>query len=74
MRSSEKNALPFKQAAHRVFEVQALLSEIDGTKEQIRKTENTIGFFFQDGHKVRACNALKTRLEYLVKQFEQLCQ
>jgi DNA-directed RNA polymerase subunit RPC12/RpoP len=38
LRASERHAIPFQQAAERIFEVQALLSEIDGTKQQINKT------------------------------------
>jgi len=70
----QENELLFKQAAERVFELQALLSEIDATKEQIRKLENEIGFIFQDEDKIRACNALKTRLEHLVQEFEEFCK
>ena len=74
LNAAEKNALFFKEAAHRVFEVQALLSEIDGTKEQIEKVESEIGFVFQDEEKIRARDALKIRLDNLVGQFEQFCK
>jgi hypothetical protein len=74
LRGAEKNAIPFKQAAHRVFEIQAFLSEIDGTKEQIEKLDDEIGFFFQDEAKIRARNALKTRYEHLLQQFEEFCK
>lgn len=72
--AAEKNALPFKEAAHRVFQVQALLSEIDGTKAQIEKVEDEIGFVFQDEEKIRARDALKIRLNNLMSEFEQLCK
>ena len=72
--AAEKNALPFKEAAHRVFQVQALLSEIDGTKAQIEKVEDAIGFVFQDEEKIRARDALKIRLNNLMSEFEQLCK
>ena len=58
----QENELLFKQAAERVFELQALLSEIDATKEQIKKLENEIGFIFQNEDKIRACNALKLKI------------
>jgi hypothetical protein len=60
-------------AAERIFEVQALLSEIDGTKTQITKLNNEIGFFFPDEHKVHARDALKTRLDGLLKQLDEMC-
>ena len=74
LKAVEQNALLFREAAHRVFEVQALLSEIDGTKAQIKKLEDEIGFFFQDEEKIRARDALKIRLDNLVQEFERLCE
>jgi len=73
MRASERNAIPFQQAAERMYKAQALLGEIDGTKTQIKKLDGEIGFFFPDEDKVRARNALKTRLRTLLKQFDELC-
>jgi len=72
LRASEKNLIPFKQHAHRLFEIQALLTEIDGTKKQIRNLETEIGLFFQDKDKLRACNLLKTQLEHLFVELEEL--
>ena len=74
MRASERHSLPFKQAAQRVFEVQALLSEIDGTKAQIRTLDGEIGIFFPDEDKIRARNSLKTRLETLLDQLDELAR
>jgi hypothetical protein len=73
LRASERHAIPFQQAAERLFEVQALLSEIDGTKAQITKLNNEIGFFFPDEHKVHSHEALKTRLDTLLKQLDNMC-
>jgi len=73
LRASERHAIPFKQAAERMFEVQALLSEIDGTKAQITRLNDEIGFFFADNDKVRARDALKTRLGELLKQLDEMC-
>jgi hypothetical protein len=70
MLASERNALVFEQAAKRVFEVQALLSEIDGTKAQIRKLDFEIGIFFRDDDKTRARKSLKTRLENFLLQLD----
>jgi hypothetical protein len=53
--------------------VQALLIEIDGTKQQITKTENEIGFIFHDKDKLRAREALKSRLGVLLKQLDEMC-
>jgi hypothetical protein len=74
LRASERQALPFKQAAQRVFEVQALLSEIDGTKAQIRTLDGEVGIFFPDEDKIRARDSLKTRLEILLDQLDELAR
>jgi hypothetical protein len=74
LQAAETNAALFKEAAHRVFEVEALLSEIDGTKAQIKKVEGEIGFLFPDEEKIRARDALKIRLNNLVNQFEDFCK
>ena len=73
MRASERNAMPFQQAADRMYKVQALLGEIDGTKKQITKLNEEIGFFFPDADKVRARDALRTRLSALLKQLDEMC-
>jgi hypothetical protein len=73
MRASQRNAIPSREAAERIYMFQALLSEIDGTKKQIAKLNDEIGFFFPDEDKVRARNALKIRLRGLLKQFDEMC-
>jgi chaperonin cofactor prefoldin len=73
MHAFEKNLMPFQRSAERVFEVQALLAEIDGTKEQIMKLNEEIGFFFPDEEKLRSRDALTTRLETLLKKLEDMC-
>jgi DNA-directed RNA polymerase subunit RPC12/RpoP len=74
LQASEKNLIPFRQHAHRLFEIQALLAEIDGTKKQINRLENELGFFFRDKDKLRTCNLLKTNLEKLFRELTVLAQ
>lgn len=73
LRAAEKNYIPFQQAAEHLYKVQALLSEIDGTKKQIETLNDEIGFFFADNDKLRARDSLKARLEALLKQLDELC-
>ena len=73
MRASEKYVIPFDQAAEHLYQLQALLSEIDGTKKQIDRLSDEIGFFFPDEHKMRARHALKTRIDALLTQLEAIC-
>src|SRR5260370_26348794 len=68
VRHVAKNEIPFKQRADEVYQIQALLTEITGVKQQIERLESQITFLFRDEDKVRACNLLKTKLENLFKE------
>ena len=69
-----RNEIPFKHRAEEVYKIQALLSEINGIKQQIERLQSQIKFLFRDEDKVRACNLLKTKLENLFKELEQLAK
>lgn len=71
---SAKNEIPFTQRGEQVFEIQALLSEINGVKRQIKRMELQKGFLFRDEDKIRACNLLKLKLQNLFKELEQLAK
>ena len=58
----------------RFIKIQALLTEINGVKQQIERLESQITLLFRDEDKVRACNLLKTKLENLFKELEQLAK
>ena len=74
LRMSEKNLIPFRQHAHRLFEIQALLTEIDGTRKEIKRLEDSVGILFRDKDKVLACNLLKTQLENLFNELKTIAQ
>jgi chaperonin cofactor prefoldin len=69
----ERHALLFQHTAEHIFEVQALLNEIDGTKQQVSKVSDEIGILFPDEDKIRARDALKARLETLLQQLDEMC-
>ncbi len=69
-----RNEIPFRHCAEEVHKIQALLSEIDGVKKQIERLESQISFLFGDTAKIRACNLLKTKLENLFKELEELAK
>jgi hypothetical protein len=69
-----RNELPFKHRAEEVYKIQALLTEITGIKQQIERLESQISFLIGDADKIRACNLLKTKLENLFKELEQLAK
>ncbi len=72
MHSLSEHDLPIRQHAQFLYEVQAILSEIDGLKVQIKKLDGEIGFFSIDKDKVRARKLLITRIENLLSQLEQI--
>jgi len=74
LRDVAKNELPFRQRAEEVHKIQALLTEINGVKQQIERLEARKGFFFPDQDKIRACNLLKVKLQNLFKELEQLAK
>jgi DNA-directed RNA polymerase subunit RPC12/RpoP len=73
LRLSAKNELPFKERAEEVYKIQALLTEINGIKEQIERMEQKT-FFFPDREKMRACDLLKTKLQSLFRELEGMAK
>jgi hypothetical protein len=74
LRASDKNELPFKHRAEELAKIQALLTEINGTKAQIVREQSQTAAFFPDKDKVRICNLLKTKLQNLFAELEQLAK
>ena len=74
LRDAAKNEIPFKHRADEVYQIQALLTEITGVKQQIERLESQITFLFRDETKVRACNLLKTKLENLFHELQQITE
>ena len=72
LRASEKNELPFKQRAEELARIQALLTEINGTKAQIERIEAQTGLIFRDKDKLHVCNLLKIKLRNLIVELEQI--
>jgi DNA-directed RNA polymerase subunit RPC12/RpoP len=74
LRDAAKHEIPFKERAEQVYQIQALLTEINGVKQQIKRLQSQITILFADEDKVRACNLLKTKLENLFKELEELAK
>src|SRR4051812_31210374 len=54
LRNVAKNEIPFKQQADQIYRIQALLTEINGIKEQIERLDYRAGVLFRDKDRVRA--------------------
>jgi 50S ribosomal subunit-associated GTPase HflX len=75
MRDLSKCEIPIGRHARFLYEIQAILSEIEGLKREIEKLDAQIAmrFFIGPGNeKVRARKSLKTRVENLLSQLEQI--
>src|ERR1700737_1754999 len=70
IRELDKRGLSITQRAQSFYEIQAILSEIDGLKCEIEKLDAQIGFFFVDEDKVQARKSLKTRVQGLLMELE----
>ena len=72
IRNLEEGELPLRKHAQALYQVRAILSEIDGLKEEIKRLNFEIGFFWIDQDKLRARKLLEARIENLLLQLEQL--
>ena len=74
IRNLKKGALPLKQHTETLYQVQAILSEIDGLKAEIKRLDFEIGLFFVDEDKLRARKLLEAHIEKLLSQLEQIAE
>jgi hypothetical protein len=74
IRDCQKNEIPFKQRADEIFKIQALLTEITETKKQIDRLKSQIGLLFPDKDKIRACDLLRTKLQNLFRELEEMAK
>src|SRR5437870_162887 len=68
LKNIEKAQIPFRIHAHHLYEIQALIKEIQGVEAEIEKLG---ALLFMNNHKLRIRNALKTQRENLLFQLEQ---
>jgi hypothetical protein len=75
IRSLSEREIPIARRTQCLYEIQAILSEIDGLRSEIEKLDLQIGFglFLSEGDdKIRARKLLKTRVENLFLQLEPI--
>jgi chaperonin cofactor prefoldin len=73
-RELDKHGLPIKQHAQTLFEIRAILSEIDGLKAEVERLDGQIGIIFVDEDKVQARKLLKTRIHVLLSELEKIAK
>jgi hypothetical protein len=74
IRNLKEGELPLKRHAEALYQVQAILSEIDGLKAEIKRLNLEIGFIWIDHDKLRARKLLEARIQNLLIQLEQFSQ
>jgi chaperonin cofactor prefoldin len=72
IRNLDAHEIPIGRHAQLLYKIQAILSEIDGLKSEIEKLDAQIGLFFADDDKILARKSLKTRVDNLLSQLEQI--
>jgi chaperonin cofactor prefoldin len=74
IRNLSDRELPIRQHTQCLFEIQAILSEIDDLKSEVEKLNGQIGIIFVDEDKVQARNLLKTRIQGLLSRLEKVAK
>jgi hypothetical protein len=75
MHELEKQGLPLRQRAQTLYEIRAILSEIDGLKAEVEKLEGQMGIIiFIDEDKAQARKSLKTRIQGLLSELEKIAK
>ena len=69
-----KHGALINTAAQTLYEIQAILSEIDGLKSEIERLGGQLDYFFPDADKVEARNSLKTRIQTLLSELEKIAK
>ncbi len=74
IRNLKEGELPLRAHTQVLYEVQAILSEMDDLKAEIKRLDGEIGFFWIDQDKLRARKLLEARIENLLSQLEQISE
>jgi hypothetical protein len=74
IRNLKDGKLPLRTHTRVLYEVQAILSEMDDLKAEIKRLDGEIGFFWIDQDKLRARKLLEARIENLLLKLEQISE
>lgn len=68
----DKKKYSILEQSQNLIRVQGILREIDAIKTEITKLDNRIGFLFPDMELMRARDALRKRINQLLKELERI--
>jgi chaperonin cofactor prefoldin len=74
IRELDRHGCPITQHAQTLYEIRAILSEIDGLKSEIEKLDAQIGILFVDENKAEARKLLKIRIQGLLSELEEIAK
>lgn len=66
--------LPFRHHARMLYEIQAVLAEIRGIKEELKSLDSMFNLFSKDKDKQRTRKLLRKRIDRLFMQLEQIAR
>lgn len=66
--------LPFRKHAQMLFQIQAILCEIRGIKEEMKSLDSVFNLFSNDKDKKRTRKLLRTRIDRLFLQLEKIAR
>ena len=65
---------PFREHAHTLHEIQAILTEIRGIKKEMKSLNSVLDIFHEDEHKERTRDLLERRIEKLLGRLELIAR
>jgi hypothetical protein len=65
---------PFREHAHTLYRIQAVLTEIRGIEKEIKSLDSLFDIFVTDDHKERARELLNARIETLLAHLELIAK
>jgi hypothetical protein len=75
IRTLQEREIPMRAHARNLFEISAILQELNGVERELEKLQDSIGFFSKPSEeKVRAMELLKTRLQTLLNDLERIAE
>jgi len=72
VRTLRDRNLPFQEHAKKLYEIQAILIEVRGLKEELRKLDSVFNLFSNDKDKKRARKSLRARIDLLLSDLEHI--
>ena len=75
IKTLHEREIPMRAHARNLFEISAIVQELNGVERELKKLEDSIGFFSKPSEeKLRAIELLKTRMQTLLNDLERIAE